>query len=127
VVGVSAPNAKKAVAKRAIDNHGFDSHCICGSNHISGGPRRFNAALYYGQFVVRYLGAAALGIVPTYPVRFPGKSPASVLQQSRFELIFGKKLVLASICLLTVCQLSECRNASGVTGWVGSQKGRSGE
>jgi hypothetical protein len=34
--------------------HGFDSQCICGSNHISSDPRCFSAALYSGQFVVRF-------------------------------------------------------------------------
>ena len=91
MVGVSAPNAKKAVAKRAIDNHGFDSHSICGSNHISGGPRRFNAALYYGQFVLPYLGAAALGIVPTYPVRFPGEISSVSFAAKPFRANFWKK------------------------------------
>lgn len=32
----------------------LDNQCICGSNHISSDPRRFSAAVYSGQFVVRY-------------------------------------------------------------------------
>ena len=90
MVGVSAPNAKKAVAKRAIDNHGFDSHSICGSNHISGGPRRFNAALYYGQFVVRYLGAAALASCPPIPFDSLGISSVNFAAKP-FRANFWKK------------------------------------
>ena len=56
--------------------HGFDSQCICGSNHISSDPRRFSAALYSGQFVVRYFGAAGLGMTPIYPARFPRGIPS---------------------------------------------------
>jgi len=55
--------------------HGFDSQGICGSNHIFSDPRRFSAALYSGQFVVRYLATAGLGITLIYPARFPRGIP----------------------------------------------------
>jgi hypothetical protein len=61
------------------------SHIIPGSNQIYSEPRRFNAALYSLQFVVRYFGVAGFGIQAIYTPRFPQKIPAPVMQQSHLS------------------------------------------
>jgi hypothetical protein len=83
--------------------HGFDSQCISGSNHISSDPRRFSAALYSGQFVVRYRGVTGLGITPIYPARFPARIPNDS---------FATKPIDAFLPLLEYGQIDAARTAA---------------